>query len=219
MTIYLYKKTHNKTGLKYLGKTVQNPYKYKGSGNDWIPHIKKYGYDVTTEILKECLTVEELKHWGLYYSELWNVVESDEWANLKPEEGDGFASGQLNPMKDPKMAEKVKGPLNPMFGKSAINEQNLRWYNNGQNCIYVSEGTQPADYVLGRGPWDKRFFGGKKTNLAKNSCIGPDGTLYESVIEAAKLNNCSTRALLERLRRQQKSKKQRKNSNNWNWAK
>jgi hypothetical protein len=33
MTIYLYKKTHNITGLKYLGKTAQsNPYKYPGSG-------------------------------------------------------------------------------------------------------------------------------------------------------------------------------------------
>jgi len=52
MTIYLYLKTHNKTGLKYLGKTIQNPYKYQGSGEYWIPHIKKHGYDVTTKILK-----------------------------------------------------------------------------------------------------------------------------------------------------------------------
>jgi hypothetical protein len=73
MTIYLYKKTHNKTGLMYLGKTTRNPYKYKGSGDYWIPHINKHGYDVTTEILRECQTNEEVK----------------EWANLKPEEGTG----------------------------------------------------------------------------------------------------------------------------------
>jgi hypothetical protein len=96
MTIYLYKKTHNKTKLQYLGKTTRhNPHEYKGSGKYWTNHIKKHGYDVTTEILKECQTNEELKEWGLYYSNIWNIVdERDEdgkktWANLRPETGDG----------------------------------------------------------------------------------------------------------------------------------
>jgi len=91
MTIYLYKKTHNKTGLNYLGKTTLDPFKYRGSGTRWVPHIKKHGYDVTTEILRECSSNEEVKEWGLYYSRLWNVVKSDEWANLKEECGDGGA--------------------------------------------------------------------------------------------------------------------------------
>jgi hypothetical protein len=99
MTIYLYKKTHNKTGLQYLGKTVQDPFKYRGSGDHWVPHIKKHGYDVTTEILRECQTNEEVKEWGLYYSELWNIVESRDWANQKPEEGQGFATGKHHHMK------------------------------------------------------------------------------------------------------------------------
>jgi transposase len=99
MTIYLYIKTHNKTGLKYLGKTnSKDPYKYKGSGYYWKDHIKKHGYDVTTEILRECSSNEEVKEWGLYYSNLWNVVEEKysngrkTWANLKPEYGDGVDS-------------------------------------------------------------------------------------------------------------------------------
>ena len=37
MSIYqptwLYVKQHPVTGLKYFGKTTQNPYRYKGSGN------------------------------------------------------------------------------------------------------------------------------------------------------------------------------------------
>ena len=89
MTIYLYKKTHNKTGLQYLGKTSQNPHKYKGSGMHWCRHITKHGYDVTTEILRECSTNDEIKEWGIYYSELWDVVGSNDWANLKPESGAG----------------------------------------------------------------------------------------------------------------------------------
>ena len=90
MIIYLYVKTHNITGLKYLGKTVsKDPYKYKGSGTVWSRHIKKHGYDVTTEILKECPNAEELKIWGTYYSKLWNVVGSSNWANLAEETGEG----------------------------------------------------------------------------------------------------------------------------------
>lgn len=96
MTIYLYKKTHNKTGLKYLGKTShKNPHKYQGSGIRWANHIAVHGYDVTTEILKECQTNEELKEWGSYYSNLWQVVESDDWANLKPEYGEGGSTSEM----------------------------------------------------------------------------------------------------------------------------
>lgn len=92
MPIYLYVKTHNKTGLKYLGKTISNdPYSYQGSGTVWTRHIKKHGYDVTTEILLETDDPKELKEVGIYYSNLWNIVESKNFANLVPEMGDGGA--------------------------------------------------------------------------------------------------------------------------------
>jgi hypothetical protein len=88
MIIYLYKKTHNITGLKYLGQTkAKNPYTYPGSGKYWSLHIAKHGYDVSTEILRECSTMNEITYWGKYYSKLWDVVRSSEWANLKPETG------------------------------------------------------------------------------------------------------------------------------------
>ena len=90
MTIYLYVKTHNKTGLKYLGKTTQtDPHKYTGSGTRWLRHLRKHGYDYRTEILLECSNELELKYWGIYYSDLWNVAENNNWANLKTEEGHG----------------------------------------------------------------------------------------------------------------------------------
>lgn len=82
MIIYLYKKTHLKTGLCYLGKTsAPDPYKYSGSGKYWVRHLKKHGFYFATEILKECSSKEEVKYWGEYYSKLWNIVESDQWAN------------------------------------------------------------------------------------------------------------------------------------------
>lgn len=90
MTIYLYKKTHKDTGLKYLGKTIaNNPYSYPGSGIYWTRHLETHGNNVETEILRECQSEEELKFWGQYYSKLWNVVESNEWANLIEEAGPG----------------------------------------------------------------------------------------------------------------------------------
>lgn len=93
MTIYLYIKTHNKTGLKYLGKTTaKDPHKYPGSGKYWRNHLTKHGYDFTTTILKECEHPAMVEFWGSYYSDLWNIVESEEWANLKPETGDGGAA-------------------------------------------------------------------------------------------------------------------------------
>jgi len=107
-TIYLYLKTHNKTGLKYLGKTVQDPYTYKGSGNIWKKHINKHGYDVTTEILLETKDNDELREVGLKYSELWNIVESKSFANLKPEEGDGGAHPWSKESRE-KLSNSIKG--------------------------------------------------------------------------------------------------------------
>lgn len=86
---YIYKKTHNLTGLKYLGYTKKDPYKYKGSGVLWLKHLKKYGFDITTEILKECKDKKEVNVWGVYFSDFYDVVKSREWANMKKEECDG----------------------------------------------------------------------------------------------------------------------------------
>ena len=89
MNIYLYLKTHNITGLKYLGKTVDDPFTYKGSGKYWKSHIKKHGYDVTTEILFETECPDEFRRVSLEYSDKLNIVENKDFANLVPENGDG----------------------------------------------------------------------------------------------------------------------------------
>lgn len=87
---YLYIKTHNQTGLKYLGYTSsKDPHKYKGSGKYWLRHINIHENDVKTEILLESNSLEEIKFAGIYFSELWNIVNNDEFANLKIECGPG----------------------------------------------------------------------------------------------------------------------------------
>lgn len=93
MTIYLYVKTHNKTGLKYLGKTQKDdPHKYSGSGKYWLRHLNEHGYNYSTAILLSTNDEKELKETGLFFSKLFNVVKSNEWANLIVENGDGIDS-------------------------------------------------------------------------------------------------------------------------------
>lgn len=118
---YLYVKQHNQTLLKYLGHTqVKNPYKYKGSGLYWKRHIKQYGNDVDTYIIGTYETKELLKEAGLYYSKVWNVIESDEWANLGLETGeDGGMTGKNHTIEaKQQMSLSRIGEKNHFFGKN-----------------------------------------------------------------------------------------------------
>lgn len=85
---YLYVKQHNVTGLKYFGKTVKSdPVKYKGSGKHWTRHINKYGNNVTTVWYQLFEDKQELTEYAIKFSKENNIVKSDEWANLKDEDG------------------------------------------------------------------------------------------------------------------------------------
>lgn len=157
--ITLYIKTHNKTGLKYFGKTIKKDIeKYTGSGKYWKNHIHAHGYDVTTEIYaqfeEEC---DDLINTALYFSESNNIVNSKEWANLIPENGLGGFEACNNRQKhlrkvDPEWAKKVEekrlkslklyyenGGTGPNFGKKLsqewidnmrIKRQDLHWVHN-----------------------------------------------------------------------------------------
>lgn len=46
---------------------------------------------MTTEVLLKTDDPRELRKGGIYYSNLWNIVESKEFANIIPETGDGGA--------------------------------------------------------------------------------------------------------------------------------
>ena len=87
--IHLYVKTHNQTGLKYFGKTIQDPFKYTGSGKYWRRHLKKHGYDVSTEILGAFHDICLCKETAIRFSKENDIVKSSQWANLKEEELDG----------------------------------------------------------------------------------------------------------------------------------
>lgn len=93
----LYIATHNTTGKKYFGKTkkyftVEDLQKhYHGSGVYWKKHLDKHGDDVSIEIYMICSSNPDddnyVKPIALKFSEENDIVESNDWANFKPENG------------------------------------------------------------------------------------------------------------------------------------
>ena len=111
MTVYLYAKQHRVTGLRYFGKTKRNPYTYTGSGTYWMRHLKVHGNDVETTWVQSYEDEETLIKEALFFSKVYNIVESDEWANLNPETGlDGKFdnAGVSNGMYGRKHTEEIK---------------------------------------------------------------------------------------------------------------
>lgn len=217
--MYLYVKTHNKTGLKYLGKTInKDPHKYPGSGTVWRRHLDKHGYDYTTEILLETDSKEELIEKGIYYSNLWNVVESKEWANLKPESGDGGDMSDVPSWHEAmKKKEKLIGEKNPMYGKPSyykkteteIEEwkQKIKMANTGKKKPGTSAGLIEYNRVhgshnKGKEPWNKGKTGVQQYDLehalVHSKPCRYNGKVYHGIHACAKANN-TTKYKIEKL--------------------
>ena len=66
------------------------------------------------------------------------------------EGGTGGDTSNSKNFKKGMLARNTSGKNNGMYGRSAISENNLKWYHNGSKTIYVTEGTQPKDFIRGR---------------------------------------------------------------------
>lgn len=122
---YLYIKTHNKTGLKYLGQTKQNPYKYYGAGTYWKKHLKENGWNTSTQIIHQSNNKNEISDLGRKLSEEWNIVESSQWANKIPETGGGGGG--------------PKGENHYMFGKHWDDEYKQKMSEKLKTRIFTEE--------------------------------------------------------------------------------
>jgi hypothetical protein len=91
--LYLMIKTHQVTGLKYLCKKVttsdSKAISYKGSGTRWNNHLKVHGNHINTEILAkyDLDKINEFSQLCIEYSNKFDIVKSNEWANLIEETG------------------------------------------------------------------------------------------------------------------------------------
>jgi hypothetical protein len=92
---YLYIKQHTVTGKFYFGKTVSDPNKYNGSGKHWLRHLKVQGFEHVVNLWYEFFDEqEECTKFALEFSEKMDIVKSEQWLNLKPEDGqDGGGTG------------------------------------------------------------------------------------------------------------------------------
>ena len=214
--MYLYVKTHIKTGLKYLGKTTnKDPHKYPGSGTVWRRHLDKHGYEYTTEILLETDSKEELTEKGIYYSHLWNVVDSKEWANLKPESGDGGDMSMVSAWQEArKNQEKLIGEKNPYYGKKHTPEirkkisENSKGKQIGTKKPTVSAALKERwktqeHFNKGRDPWNKGKTGVQHRYDVKHALVHSkpcryNGKLYHGIHACAKANN-TTKFKIEKL--------------------
>jgi len=154
---YLYIKEHSVTGLRYLGKTTKSdPYKYQGSGKHWIRHINKHGLDhIKTIWVSEPFTDKSrLVEFAMLMSEELDVVKSNNWANLKEEnglDGGGDWSSMKGKKQTPEHLEKLskvrkgrtpwnKGKSTPDEVKKKISasEKGRSAWNKGITGIYTS---------------------------------------------------------------------------------
>ena len=143
---YLYIKQHKITGLKYLGKTTRNPYKYKGSGTYWKNHLKKHGNLINTTWTKLFYDIDELVKVSLILSNILNIIESKNWANMRLEDGlSGGDTSKSENYKQGMLTRDISGEKNPMFGKSRpdtavfLKKAKLKMIQ-ANNCPVICEG-------------------------------------------------------------------------------
>jgi hypothetical protein len=132
--IYLYVKTHNLTGLKYFGKTVKkDPHKYTGSGTYWKKHLKKHGFNYSTEIVATFEDESLCESFALKFSSDHDIVNSPLWANLQAENGlhgapKGHAGHKFTPEQLQKISETSKQRwADPEQRKKLLESQTNSW--------------------------------------------------------------------------------------------
>lgn len=141
----IYHKQCPHCGLNYLGKTTaQNIEEYTGSGVDWIKHLKEHNVDPIHVWNSDWFYDRSIVQYALDLSEKLNIAESDDWANLKPE--NGLDGGDTSFYID--YDEKVKNTDYAEVGKSVSETLNsLDWkLRNYKTCPHCGVWCSPMNY-------------------------------------------------------------------------
>tara|TARA_R110000851_G_scaffold333294_1_gene511905 strand:+ start:1252 stop:1791 length:540 start_codon:yes stop_codon:yes gene_type:complete len=76
-------------------------------------HLHEHGNTVTTDILLQSEFKDEVNETGRYFSTLWNIVSSADWANLIPETGAGNGNGgTMSVAARERLSERMSGENN-----------------------------------------------------------------------------------------------------------
>lgn len=175
---YLMIKEHEITGLQYLCKTVsKNPIRYLGSGKYWKPHIKKHGIEHVKTIWYELYTdINLLVSDALALSENFDIVNSDRWANLKPENGLDGGDSEFATINNNKLVKENRHPWQNKNGDSLGKRNNIERVDNGTHpFLKKSNGTSvSSENHKNRSIEDKNKIEIKKIN----TCIDKYNSRY-----------------------------------------
>jgi hypothetical protein len=106
----IYHKKCSHCGLNYLGKSVQeNIEMYSGSGKRWTQHLKKHKAKSIHVWSSDWFYDESIKEYALNLSESLNIVDSKEWANLKPENGIDGGAQEWSEVSRKRLSETITG--------------------------------------------------------------------------------------------------------------
>lgn len=102
----------------YFGKTKNpDPEKYNGSGSYWKEHLNKYGIDISTIFFEEFDNQDDANEFAEFFSEEFDIVNSDRWANLMIEDARiGWPSGERSEETKHKLRLANLGENNPNYG-------------------------------------------------------------------------------------------------------
>lgn len=203
---WLYIKQHNVTGLKYFGKTINDPIVYKGSGKRWVNHIKKHGNDVTTIWCQLFKDKETMVLYATSFSKEHNITESTEWANLMIE--DGLQGGFTGPIsvetkikRSIAQKKRVRMPVsNDTKIKISNSKKGQEPWNKGKTGIYSAEAIahlsaintgkkQSAETIIKK---TASQTGTTRSNEAKQNMSNAQVGRIISVAARKKLSLCNT---------------------------
>lgn len=190
MSLYLLIKEHNTTGLKYLckhsSKNVEGCFTYSGSGTYWKKHLKKYGKNISTKILFVTEDMEEFRKVAKKYSIEFNIIESNEWANLCLEQGEG---GDTIIDKKLHGEKSKKNWIDPVLGPKLMNNiksqakkyQHLAAKGAKDKLTGISKSEEHKNNMKGKRPWVNQS--GSNNNFAKK--IKTPFGIFESIKDAS----------------------------------
>jgi len=108
----LYIKQCPHCGMKYFGKhTGQDIEIYRGSGSRWNNHISYHNVDPIHLWNSDWYHDTTISRFALKFSHINKIVESDDWANLKPENGLDGGFDHLNDGSEKHSERARKGAL------------------------------------------------------------------------------------------------------------
>jgi group I intron endonuclease len=84
---------------------------------------------------------------NFWYGKSTSHIVKEVWEKRSKKEKSEIAKKVSDTMKRKGIA---KGKNNPMYGRSAVRENNLKWYTNGTENKYIPEGTEPYGFRRGR---------------------------------------------------------------------